>query len=312
MGLVINSLWLWMIPIVLGWVYVGTQSSAESIKTALNNTIVPALNPEGNLSGECVGIRDRTTYDDYSLRRHDWSSYHGPASDNAPHQQEGTPVLYRVYDVGVSATTSQTRGARPSSNLRQTTGTPQTPPTSSDGNPDILLTNHIKDVETGDLLVYGQVNASNTLQGTEQQSSRSLSTLDENSISSPPTFLGLSIAGDDLEPGPFFNYARVWTYMSAAKDVAEAFLWSTKRQAQRQTVATDQKWTTTQEHWDDNLQGTPEEMSKYINPHGKDIPNLSIHAPASSNLTLNCITAAFIARFLQWGTTVAAIIIAYK
>ena len=67
-GLAINSLWLWMIPIVLGWVYVGNQTSAESIKNALTEVDVPALGSERNLKGECIGIRDRTTYDDSSTR----------------------------------------------------------------------------------------------------------------------------------------------------------------------------------------------------------------------------------------------------
>ena len=40
-GLGINSLWIWMIPVTFGWVKVGTQTSALSIKAALKSVPVP-------------------------------------------------------------------------------------------------------------------------------------------------------------------------------------------------------------------------------------------------------------------------------
>ena len=81
-GLAINSLWLWMIPIVLGWVYVGTQNSASSIKAALTDTDVPTLGSERHFRGECIGLRDRTTYDHFSV-----FSRHSLDSNEAPHNE---------------------------------------------------------------------------------------------------------------------------------------------------------------------------------------------------------------------------------
>lgn len=53
-----------MIPVVLGWVYVGTQTSAGSIGEAITRIKVPALGDKKDLSGEYIGIRDRTSFDD--------------------------------------------------------------------------------------------------------------------------------------------------------------------------------------------------------------------------------------------------------
>lgn len=49
---------------VLGWVYIGTQTSAGSIKAAIASIMVPVLGRETDATGECIGIRDRTTFDE--------------------------------------------------------------------------------------------------------------------------------------------------------------------------------------------------------------------------------------------------------
>jgi len=64
-----------MIPVVLGWVYVGTQTSAGTIEEAITRIKVPVLGDEKDLSGECIGIRDRTAFSDtLILEDHDASS----------------------------------------------------------------------------------------------------------------------------------------------------------------------------------------------------------------------------------------------
>ena len=90
LGLAINSLWIWMIPVVLGWVHVGTQTSAGSIEEAIIRIKVPVLGDEKDLSGECIGIRDRTTFSDtLILEGHDASAGNGRhGEENSRNQEE--------------------------------------------------------------------------------------------------------------------------------------------------------------------------------------------------------------------------------
>lgn len=54
LGVTMNSIWTWMIPICLGWVWVGSQTSHSGIRDALKSA-------SQNVTGQSVyGIRDRT------------------------------------------------------------------------------------------------------------------------------------------------------------------------------------------------------------------------------------------------------------
>ena len=292
-GLAINSLWLWMISIVLGWVYVGNQDSAKSIKDALTDTNVPVLGPEVNLKRDCIGIRDRTTYDGSSIQI---------LFEERPRQQEGpslrgSALNPAAFDVGLDTEQEHTRAAshKVSSNR-----------------PDTLYPSRSDDAELQTLVTDRQIittSTTNTL-GTEKHLPLPLED-DEFSESHQQTFLGFSIAGDELEPGSIFNHARIWTHMHASKQVAEAFLMLTRRQRQRETV-NGREWEDDPGRWTENLQGTPEQMSRYISAIHEDRRHFSVHARASADLVHNCITAGLVAVFLQWGTTGAAIVIAYK
>ena len=303
-GLAINSLWLWMIPIVLGWVYVGNQNSAGSIKAALTDAEVPILGPERNLKKVCIGMRDRTTYDGSSTRLRDSSHKNDPQQQGEP-SSKGSALNPAALDAGLDTKQDYTSIAS-----CQVSPILQRRPASSLDNPDVLHFSRTHDTDLRALTADRQVSATSTLRATDQQSLLPLED-DAQSISVPKTFLGFSIAGDDLEPGPIFNYARVWTHLNASKQVAEAFLMLTRRQMQRETVD-GCEWEEDPDRWTENLQGTPEQMSQYISASHEDRPDFSVHAPASAELVHNCITAAFVAIFLQWGTTGAAIVIAYK
>ena len=217
-----------MVPVVLGWVYVGTQTSAGSVKVALTEATVPALGPYRIKNGDCCGIKDRTYFD-------------------RPDQNQSGDIMMR----------------KPSRDSHLSTIT--------------------------------------TLRSFEEPIERPVK-----------TFMGFSIAGDELEPGPIFNYARPWTHANAVKHIADAFKHLTIRQLMEEPVARDQEWDPDPDNWKGNLQGSPEEYSRYINAEGEDVPDYSIHAPASADLIFNCVIAAFVAVFLQWGTTGAAIVIAYE
>ena len=309
-GLAINSLWLWMIPIVLGWVYVGNQKSAESIKAALTDIDVPILGSERNLNRECIGIRDRTTYDGSSTRLRDSIHGHEPRRKKRPRQQGGpspknSALSTATPDAGLDTEEEHTSAA----SYRVPPSLQQWPASSSD-HPDISYMNRSDDTELQALMTDHQVSTTSTLRAAEQHPPSSLED-DALCSSLPQTFLGFSIAGDDLEPGPIFNYARVWTHLNAGKQVAEAFLTLARRQQQRETVD-GHEWEEDADRSNENLRGTPEQMSRYISASHEDLQDFSIHAPASADLVHNCVTAAFVAVFLQWGTAGAAIVIAYK
>lgn len=61
LGLAISSLWAWMLPIVWGWVYVGTQNFARSIRNALEAVTVPRItDANGVIQSNCEVLIDRT------------------------------------------------------------------------------------------------------------------------------------------------------------------------------------------------------------------------------------------------------------
>ena len=309
-GLAINSLWLWMIPIVLGWVYVGNQNHAESVKAALTDTDVPVLGSERNLKRESIGIRDRTTYDDYVTPLRDSSHRHELPRDRRPQQEgESSPrdstLNNAAPDAGLDTEQEHTSVAS-----YQVAPMLQQWPNSISGHPETIYPSRSDDTELQALMTDRQLSTTSRLQAIGQHIQPPLEN-DAMFNSLPQTFLGFSIAGDDLEPGPIFNYARVWTHMNASKQVAEAFLTLTRRQKQRETVD-GHEWEEDPDRWNENLQGTPEQISQYISPSHQDLQDLPVHAPASAALVHNCVTAAFVAIILQWGTTGAAIVIAFK
>lgn len=263
-GLAINSLWIWMIPVVLGWVYIGTQTSAGSIKAAIASVDVAVIGLERNVTGECIGIRDRTTFDEPCTRSRSaryYSPNHVATAMSVPSMDELEPILLKEIP-------------RDSHLVASTPADPE--------------------------------QESRPLVRPENQES-------EHRCPSPNTFLGFSIAGCELEPGPIFNYARIWSHMNAVQHVAEAFSAVIRRQKAKQTVH-GQPWNDELGRWDENLKGSPEELSKYISvyKYGVDKRDFSIYGRSSPDLVLNCVTAAFVAIFLQWSSTGAAIVIAYK
>ena len=310
-GLAINCLWLWMIPVVLGWVYEGTQTSAGSVKVALTEAIVPALGSERNKKGDCFGIKDRTSFDGFDIiQQYPWAvnddqEEQGPSQGSTLRRQKSLPEEHIIE------TTSTLPRAQRSSN---SAGYPICIATQSESPaepPDVFFSGQSGDIKMRKLSKDSHLSTITTLQPLEEPREPLLGGEDFSRVL-PKTFIGFSIAGDELEPGPIFNYARPWTYANAVKHIADAFRQVTMRQLMRHPVARSRQWNPDPDNWRENLQGSPEEYSKYINPEAKDIIDLSIHAPASADLNFNCVIAAFVAMLLQWGTTGAAIVIAYE
>jgi hypothetical protein len=119
---------------------------------------------------------------------------------------------------------------------------------------------------------------------------------------------GFSVDGDDAEPGPLFNYARVWAHMTAVAWAVEGLRRLTKRQRNRRCVHRPRTWIRTD--LDGNLAGAKEEMTMYI--FKQDLEFLPVHSLPLQDTRMNCVRAAMVAIILGWGTTGAGLLIAYK
>ena len=300
-----------MIPVVLGWVYVGTQTSAGSVKVALTEATVPVLGSDRNLDRECFGIRDRTSFDGFDISTQYYSAVNDDQEDESPSKDSTLPPQEFLPDEDVTETASTSLQAETSSKSAGYRITVTTQPESPAETPDEFFTGQSGDIKMRKLSRDSHLSTITTLRPIEQRSEPLLGG-DTYFRILPKTFLGFSIAGDELEPGPIFNYARPWTHANAVKHIADAFKQLTVRQKLEQPVAIGRKWDSDPDNWKENLEGSPEEYSRYINPKGKDVLDFSIHGPASTDLNFNCVIAAFVAVFLQWGTTGAAIVIAYE
>ena len=300
-----------MIPVVLGWVYEGTQTSAGSVKVALTEATVLALGSKRDVHGDCFGIHDRTSFD-----RADTSHQYSLAVIDDQDEESALRCLPLrpqeiVPDEDATETAStlvQVQTSSRSAEFRISGTTQSDSPVES---PDVSFTGQPGDIEMISLSKDNILSTITTLPPTEQPRER-LHGGDDYFRFSPKTFMGFPIAGDEVEPGPIFNYARPWTHANAVEHIASAFRQLTARQLRKKPVARGRIWDSDPDNWKENLQGSPEECSRYIHPKGKDVVDFSIHAPASADLIFNCLIAAFVAVFLQWGTTGAAIVIAYK
>lgn len=278
-GLAINSIWIWMIPVVLGWVYVGTQISAGSIEEAITRTKIPVLGDEKNLSGECIGIRDRTSFADTCIP----DDYDGHSEQHS-HSPKGTEFETDI----------------PSSDLHGED--------IQDGQEQNRSDSYKSQHDLHSLLLAQKAHRNLSNDDPEQQLVRHLAH-QRWTVLHPQSFLGFSIAGCELEPGPLFNFARVWSHMAASSHVGHGFAMLLQRLKNKQSV-NGQTW---EPHdWKRNLRGASKDLSRYCSVSYKDEPNLSVHGRSSADLVTNCILAAIMAIVLQWGSTGAAILIAYR
>ena len=270
LGLAINSLWIWMIPVSLGWVCVGTQTSAGAFKAATMAVDPPNVGDGLARYGRNVGIRVRNANTDpFSLE----------TDREAAHAKDCTKLDSEV-------TVADRGRTRFDSNATQT---------------------HV------DVIEYTEQVATET----PCEERGRVTWVDDAEIPAgytKQTFLGFSIAGCETEPGPIYNFARLWTHRNATSQVIDAFrgLTTTLKDGTRRTVHGG-PWDP--KDWDRNFQGSPVDLSRYISSRRKnfDTDHLQVYGGKSSasSLTQVSIVAFICALILQWGTTGGAIIIAY-
>ena len=126
------------------------------------------------------------------------------------------------------------------------------------------------------------------------------------------TAFGLPIVGADSEPGPIFNYARIYTHSTAAELLFCAFGELNNKVRLKQTVD-GRPWDFIDD--DRNFQGNGSQLSQYISSQLRDfdLDELPIH---SGNrrvpIVRHCTIAAIVAFVLLLGSTGSAILIAFE
>jgi hypothetical protein len=280
LGVAVNSLWIWMIPVTLGWVWVGTQNSASTIRGALMSVEASVGFPPHKLKGHMIGFKDCSDDDSPISRQMDLETNLGAVYpntlDHIKVNNSGQQGAIEMTDMNIAAETE-----RP------------------------LLTK-----------------------------STPIKTLPRRVI------LGSSIAGYALEPGPIFNYARVWNHLRIAEYVGKAFCALNSNLKERRSIQGD-AWIEDPHRWKENLgwhaekivananrpttstidkaslvetnldqnvphEVTPTEIERYV------FSRFNTNGDGPPGITHNFIVAIVVALVLQWGTTGSAILIAYK
>ena len=269
LGLAINSLWIWMIPVALGWVCVGTQSSAGAFRAATMAVDPPKVGDGQARYGRNIGIR---------VRDANRNSFTLETDREAAQAKDCTKLESEVTVADTGRTRFDSDAMEPNVDVTECTE---------------QVATEVPCEERGHV-----------------------TWVDEAVISTrytKQTFLGFPIIGHETEPGPIYNFARLWTHRNATSQVIDAFrgLTTALKDGTRRTVHGG-PWD--QQDWDRNFQGSPVALSRYISSRQKnfDTDHLRVYGGRpSAALTKVSIVAFICALILQWGTTGGAILIAY-
>jgi hypothetical protein len=281
LGVAVNTLWIWMIPVTLGWVWVGTQNSASTIRGALMSVEASVGSPPHKLKGHMIGFKDCSDDDSPISRQMDLEANQGAVYPNT------------LDHTGVNNSGQQDA------------------------------------IEMTDIKIAAEAERHLLIKSTP------IKGLPRRMI------LGFSIAGYALEPGPIFNYARVWNHLRIAEYVGNAFCALNANLKGKRSIQGD-AWIEDPHRWKENLQGwhagkiiananspttsatdtaslagtsldqdvshevTPSEIEKYV------FSRFNTNGGGPPGVTHNFIVAIVVALILQWGTTGSAILIAYQ
>lgn len=291
-GLALNSVWIWMIPVTLGFVRVGTQTSAGSIKTALKSVNVPDLGEKEST----IGLADKTRYVTFEKRS---PSMRHCSSDYVSRLQERSPLSSCVR---VNAPLST---EIPSGSLEL--------PERRGGN-----STRSADLESGRML---EVPSQSMSEDTGQASSAEtlLPGLEREQTLSPLSSQGwlerlltISFHGDESEPGPIYNYARVWSHRNVVAYLIGAFECSIRKQANKRVVRPGTAWNHVPGEYNRNLEGNAEQLSKFISDEERDEIKPPSHSLELPGLVKDLILVASTTTILFWSTTGSGILIAYE
>ncbi|PMD37039.1 hypothetical protein L207DRAFT_393462, partial [Hyaloscypha variabilis F] len=118
-------------------------------------------------------------------------------------------------------------------------------------------------------------------------------------------FVKPALAGCAMESGPIFNFARPWSHLGTCSQVIRCFRQMNENLDPEKKKPVSGTWS---ENWEENLAGTAEEKENWIFPSSSPSSNKGTDA----NIGMICFQATIMATILQWGTTGAAILMAYN
>lgn len=277
-----SSIWLWMIPVIAGWVAVGTQRIRHSILDILTDPYIHAYHVQSKL--------------------HD--------AENAlqPVQGMQSGIISRTGLLpNITAPPSAGRGSAQLSDLSSVNGLSTTLARSKHGSsrddivsydePHRMMLN-----DAGDIPLH-EINSGDN----------------EAMLFAPrraPARLWVfDFTGDEGKEGPIYNYARVFTHARFAETISEAFASAIRN---IHTGKSPQGSWTQGLHLHQNLSGTSRQISEFC---GFDATARSYRQRSSkayaewseipSEVSRDMLIACLMALFVQWGTTGPSIIIGY-
>ncbi|KAF7345250.1 hypothetical protein MSAN_01901600 [Mycena sanguinolenta] len=248
-----SAVWAWMFPIVFGYIRVGSQLKAGSIKEGLlGNT---------------------------AMQQHDI-----PAEAEVAYQKGLRPNadLYWPLPSAVLEKSAVSTNSRPLTHditpLHASTSRLRVPFHGSNQDDEDQLTNGPESTITLPAIVVHDA---------------AVTELDR--VLPPPTWFGMDVQGDEQREGPIFNYARIFTWFAFADHVGGGFETAVEQFRAKKEIPT-----------------RPEDAAARCDFRPReDLPAFKAWSNIPHAAIHHMFYAAGLALFLQWGTTGAAIFVAY-
>ncbi|KAI9664198.1 MAG: hypothetical protein M1831_002377 [Alyxoria varia] len=286
-----SSIWLWMVPVVTGWIAVGTQSRKEAVKDALSNKV------------RCVRERPSLSYDGTSLNPTKGRQAGIIATFDfleAPQPEDptgrdlaaarGLSNGQESFDVGGEALPSIRMDVlEPYSPAEPTSRGPDSSSTTpSNGKARRRRTNH---AVVGPSPLFQEAPCVSTTRSTVGGGETSgPSSFQYPNLVKVESLWGFPFTGHESEEGPVFNFARVFTYDRFAEIVIQGFESATQKIA---SGYDPYKYARTSAQISEFCgYGTDRPMQAYPNWH--EIP---------AQVWQGILVASAAAMFVQWGTT---------
>ncbi|RYP50939.1 hypothetical protein DL769_010883 [Monosporascus sp. CRB-8-3] len=280
-----GSLWVWLVPVICGWIAVGTQRDYGTIARALYRDMANIV-----------------------------STTRTPSRDVDVFRMADNRIRQDTFADGYVDSPSPRMVARPSQDdirllpTRSETGTLRRRSEDADGVRIALERQKA-------FKVAQECKLMQPLKRTPgEHGPLSL----ERHADTIPNCLGCSVPGDEKQEGPAFNYARIFTWWNMANRLHQALERTAinlelRLDLDEKTVPKDLKFKQR------NLKGDSLRLSRYCGladtVHGQIVPQDLKEYPEWSELDSGfyqrIVTAIAVALFVQWGTTGAAIVISY-
>ncbi|KAJ7136661.1 hypothetical protein C8R44DRAFT_868787 [Mycena epipterygia] len=290
-----STVWSWMFPIVFGYIGVGSQYEAGSIEDALTGN---RIMPDPDAAGEVQYVYQKglcPNADLYTPLTH--LDPHPPTTPAAAASHTGpvarTPNRSSMED---AILLSDRSGVPSSSNYASTSQLAlhtlsvhddhDTQPLLDPPAPPPMVSDH--DDHSTQPLSHPQAPPTSTTSDLDDDSTQPLL--------HPPTWWGFDVRGDERREGPIFTYARIFTSFACTEHVGRGFAVSIEKFRKRAPI--------------------PEGAEEAANSCGfqprEDLPAFTPWSQIPTPAIQHMFGATIVALFLQWGSTGAAIYVAYN